>query len=470
MTTPTDPSGASAGAHPSEVPLPFFQVFLDRTWAFVDRRIRTDKWALRPQPDFSFSPAYWTGGLVLAVFLLQVVSGLILILYYVPSTSPAAAGGVYIAGAPMAWASTYYIIHQVPLGSLILTTHLYGAYAVLFLAFVHFFRGYYTGVYKRPREFTWMIGTMLLVGMLGMGFTGYLLPYTALSVGATDVGLVLATSIPTMGPIIAPVILGNGTSQALLSRMFGLHVVVIPLMLAALLYAHLSLFEIHGIAPRASSDPDAKRELTEKDDHRMGPFFPNVFLYMTKWALLCGGALLAIAAFFPWALPTYYGSPQSGGVSPEPDWYFLWLYKLLDFCQTTGTTCQVISPLFGVALVTGILIFILLLPWIDRHPLTSQRTHPRDRPILLIVGNCLLSLFIVLTVWGGVLPGVEVPVAMYAAYLGALLAVNVAVVVPLYLRYRRSYARRMRAREGSGFEGVEPSEPAPAVPGGAVDG
>ena len=162
----------------------WFNRTLNRTWGFIEDRTGMPKWALRPQPEFSFKPSYWTGAFVANAFFTQVATGLLLLLYYQPSVNPTLLSCGQTLGAvstaPAAWCSTYYIINSVPMGSLLLTSHLYGAYAMIFLAFVHFFRGYYLGVYKRPREFSWMVGTLLLLLTLGMGFTGYLLPYTQL--------------------------------------------------------------------------------------------------------------------------------------------------------------------------------------------------------------------------------------------------------------------------------------------------
>src|SRR5208282_2078096 len=177
-----------------------------------------------------------------------------------------------LSPAPAAWCSTYYILHSVPMGSLLLSTHLYGAYAMIFLVFVHFYRGYYLGVYKAPREFSWMVGTLLMVVTLGMGFTGYLLPYTQISYNATNVGIVLALRLPTFGPLLGPFILADGTSQGLLSRMFDAHVVLLPLALAGLFYAHLALFESHGIAPPATSVFFNGPPTTEKEDKQAVPF------------------------------------------------------------------------------------------------------------------------------------------------------------------------------------------------------
>jgi len=415
---------------------------LNSLWNFLESRTHISKWPYRPQPEFSFNPSYWTGAFVAVGFMLQVLTGLLLLFYYDPSTASITTGG-----APQAWSSTLYVIQTAPFGWLLLTSHLYGAYAVILLAFVHFFRGFYTGIYKRPREFSWMLGTILLFLMLGMGFTGYLLPYTALSVGATDVGLALVNAVPIIGPITYPLIQGNGTFQGLLSRMFALHVVLIPVALLTLLYVHVTLFESHGIGPRASSDPRAKRVLTGADDRKLGSWFPRVFLYMLKWGLVYVGCLLLISSAFLVKLAPAFGAAGQGGASPEPDWYFLWLYKVADF--------QYVTPTIAVLLVGLLALFILLFPWIETvvgraiPRLKNTRTHPRDRPVVLFTATYLLSFFGLMTIWGGVMPGVTIPVQMYVAYLGTLALVEGVVIGFLYYRYQRSYrARLLAAQEG----------------------
>jgi len=398
------------------------------------------KWALRPQPDFTFKPSYWTGAFVANAFLYQVVSGALLLLYYQPSTASTLTPCGQPAGtpsfAPAAWCSTYYIIHSVPMGQLLLTTHLYGAYAMIFLMLIHFYRGYYLGVYKAPREFSWMVGTLLMVFTLGMGFTGYLLPYTQLSYNATNVGLVLALRLPTFGPLLGPFILADGTSQGLLSRMFDAHVLLIPVALGALLYAHIALFESHGIAPPATSDPLQRRRFTDREGKQHVPFMPHILFYMTKWGLLYVGVLFGIAALWPWNLPTYVGNlAVSPGVT-EPDWYFLWLFKLVDF--------QGVTPVIAVGASTAILLFLLFVPFLDR----SKRTHPRDRPLFVWLGTSLLCFFFVMTVWGGETPGVEIAPMLVAQTLAPIFIVNALAVGLFHWRYVRSYRRRLAARTG----------------------
>jgi quinol-cytochrome oxidoreductase complex cytochrome b subunit len=434
---------------------------LNRIWGFVEDRTSMKKWALRPQPEFTFKPSYWTGAFVVNAFLYQVVSGALLLLYYQPSTAPTltACGqpvGSYSV-APAAWCSTFYIIHSVPMGSLLLSTHLYGAYAMIFLMFVHFFRGYYLGVYKAPREFSWMVGTLLMVMTLGMGFTGYLLPYTQLSYNATNVGIVLALRLPTFGPLLGPFILGDGTSQGLLSRMFDAHVLLIPLAIAALLYAHIALFESHGIAPPATSDPLQRRRYTEKDDKKNVPFMPHIFWYITKWGLLYVGVLFGIAALWPWSLPTYVGNLAAAGVVTEPDWYFLWLFKFVDF---TGVT-----PVLAIGVSTALLVYILFVPFLDR----SKRTHPRDRPLFIWAGTSLVAFFILMTVWGGETPGVQIAPMTVATTIGPIFLVNGVVIALFHWRYRRGYQRRLAARTNP-FAGAYPARAtASGVPATAAE-
>ena len=433
----------------------WFNRTLNRTWGFIEDRTGMPKWALRPQPEFTFKPSYWTGGFVVNAFLYQVVSGILLLLYYQPSTNPTFTDCGQPIGtlstAPAAWCSTYYLIHSVPMGSLLLSSHLYGAYAMLFLAFVHFFRGYYLGVYKQPREFSWMVGTLLLLMTLGMGFTGYLLPWTQLSYNATSVGLVLALRLPYAGPLLGPFILGDGTNQGLLSRMFAAHVLLIPLALGALLYAHIALFESHGIAPPATSDPLQRRRFTEREDKKHVPFMPHIFFYITKWALAYIGLLLGIAALWPWDLPTYVGNLAAAQSVTEPDWYFLWLFKFVDFVGVT--------PVLAVGITTVLLLFILFLPFLDR----SKPTHPRDRPFFLFVGNSLLCFFVLMTVWGGLTPGVPVALPIVAERLAPIVLVNAVVVAWFYRRYRRRYlARLVAAGKADRLAGAYP------IPAGAA--
>ena len=247
-------------------------------------------------------------------------------------------------------------------------------------------------------------------------------------------GLVLALRLPYAGPLIGPFLLGDGTTQGLLSRFFALHVVIIPLALGALLYAHIALFESHGIAPPATSDPTQRRRFTEKESKRHVPFMPHIVFYIGKWALLYVGLLFGLAALWPWNLPTYVGNLAATQTVTEPDWYFLWLFKLVDFAGVT--------PVLAVGITTVLILYVLFLPFLDR----SKRTHPRDRPLFLIIGNTLLEFFVLMTVWGGLTPGLQIPVDQVALRIAPLFLANVIVVWVFYARYQRTYRARLAAR------------------------
>ena len=226
-------------------------------------------------------------------------------------------------------------------------------------------------------------------------------------------------------------------SKGLLSRMFALHVVLIPVALLTLLYIHVTLFESHGVGPRASSDPKAKRVLTEADDQKLGSWFPRVFLYMLKWGLVYVGCLLLISSAFLVQLAPAFGALGTGRcLTRAGNWYFLWLYKVADF--------QYVTPTVAVLLVGLLALFILFVPWIETlvgriiPRLKNPRTHPRDRPVVLFTATYLLSFFVLMTVWGGVMPGVAIPVQMYASYLGTLAVVEGLIIGYSYVRYRRT--------------------------------
>ncbi|PSN90753.1 hypothetical protein B9P99_04510 [Candidatus Marsarchaeota G1 archaeon OSP_B] len=109
-------------------------------------------------PDYMYSVNYWLGSMVAAAFFYEIITGLFLLLYYAPSEP---------------YTQTMYLIQKVPYGSLLLATHLYGAYAMIFLAYVHMFRNYFVKAYKKPRELQWMVGVILLTLLQGVAFMGY---------------------------------------------------------------------------------------------------------------------------------------------------------------------------------------------------------------------------------------------------------------------------------------------------------
>ena len=135
----------------------------------------------------------------------------------------------------------------------------------------------------------------------------------------------------------------------------------------------------------------------------------------------------------------------------EPDWYFLWLFKLVDFYGVT--------PVIAVGASTAILLFILFLPFLDR----SKRTHPRDRPVFTWIGTSLLGFFILMTVWGGETPGLQISEMNVALTLAPVFLVNGVAIALLHWRYVRGYRRRLAAR-GRSFAGVSGAPRAAVTP------
>jgi quinol-cytochrome oxidoreductase complex cytochrome b subunit len=393
-----------------------FNRSVDRLWNWFRWQSRLMQGRARPDAPTGFHPWMATGALVLVALAYQVVSGGLLLLYYQPSTYPTltlcgqTTGS--LSAAPAAWCSTYYLMHSVPMGAVLLTSHLYGAYVVIFLLLVHLFRGFFVGNYKQPGgRSSWMAGTLLLLLTLGMGFTGYLLTYTQLSYNATQVSITLVQALPVVGSPIANLVMGDGTPQSLLSRMFAFHVILLPVAIAVLVFFH-------------------KRNV----------LFPRVLVPLVKWGLLYVGTLLGVASVWLWSLPTYAGSSGGAQAVTVPAWYFLWVFKLVDFDGVTPEAAMLFT--------TVLVLVFLLLPFLDR----SGSMHPRDRPVFVFLGSSLLGFFVLMTAWGDLAPGVPISPEEAAARLGPIVVANALAVGFFYVRYRRSAAN------------VGPSKATPTIP------
>jgi quinol-cytochrome oxidoreductase complex cytochrome b subunit len=169
------------------------------------------------------------GSLSLFLFLLQGVTGIFLTVYYVPSPDHA-------------YQSIEYIMNGVPFGWLIRGIHHWGASLMVIVVFIHMLRTFYTASYKFPREMTWLTGVVLLASTLGMGFTGYLLPWNQRSYWATTVGTEIAGTIPLIGDFITRVLRGGSDLSAVtLTRFFSVHIWFLPAIFAAIIGTHVYL-------------------------------------------------------------------------------------------------------------------------------------------------------------------------------------------------------------------------------------
>ena len=253
-------------------------------------------------PLHSATAWYYFGGITLFLFVIQVLTGVLLLLYYRPSPTEA-------------YESVQFIMTRVQFGWLVRSIHSWSANLMILTAFIHMFSVVFLHSYRRPREITWFSGLALLGLVMGFGFSGYLLPWNKLSYFATKVGTDMAASVPVIGHQVARFLRGGeDVGGATLTRFFGFHVAVLPGLTTLLLVLHLGLVQRFGMSSPPWSEGKKLAQMR---------FFPNFFLreLMAWYAAL--GVLGSLAAIFPWELGEKADpfAPAPAGIRPE--WYFL---------------------------------------------------------------------------------------------------------------------------------------------------
>jgi quinol-cytochrome oxidoreductase complex cytochrome b subunit len=385
-----------------------------RLAGWIDSRLGLSYPLLRPVPQYALNPFYWLGALTVVAFVIQGVTGLILMLYYVPSPT-------------QAYSSTVYVFQSVTDGRFLETVHLYTAYAMIMLAFMHMMRGYFISVQKKPREIMWVVGMLMGFVTLGFGFTGYLLPWTVVSKSATDVGVGLVSALPqSLSSLLNFLIVGSGGDSAELLRFFDLHVVVLPAVLLILLAVKMYMLEAHGVAePTGGSSEEEKR--------RVSPIFPDVTMYLLELSLLFGAGILFISALFPVNLPPEYSALTASQYVPQPDWYFLWIYQVLKMSIFEGAG----GLAAALSVITTIFLLLIVLPFIDR----GKTRELSRRPVYATLGLIFVGEVAVLSYWGLVTPGETIPVEQ-----GALVIGGTALLISLgsVLIYRLLYSKAKR--------------------------
>jgi quinol-cytochrome oxidoreductase complex cytochrome b subunit len=365
----------------------------ERLTRWFDSRLGLSYQMLRPAPQYSINPFYWLGALAVVAFVIQGVSGVMMMLYYVPSPT-------------QAYATTLYVFQNVSYGTFLETIHLYTAYAMIMLTFMHLMRGYFVSVHKKPREAMWVVGMLMGFVTLGFGFTGYLLPWTIVSKSATDVGLGMVQALPPpVSSFLTFLLVGAGGDSAELLRFYDLHVVILPAVLLVLLGAKMYMLEAHGVSEPvtglASPLPERKK--------RPIPIFPDVSFYLFELAALFGAAMLVISVVFPLTLPPEYSAALAGQYTAQPDWYFLWIYQILKISAFEEAGLPV-----ALAAITLIFVVLILLPFIDRG--TTKSVAKRMRYVTL--GAIFVAEVWVLAIWGFKTPGQVIPDEQAVAILG----------------------------------------------------
>lgn len=292
--------------------------------------------------------AYVFGSALLFIFALQFVTGLCLALYYVPT--PIAAH-----------VSTSYIVREVAGGSFIRSLHSYGSSAMVVVLLMHFLQTFLYGSYKGKRELLWIAGCVLMLLVLGMAFTGYLLPWDQKAYFATSVGTNVAGQVPIVGELVRRLLRGGtGMGTLTLSRFYVLHVFVIPAMIVLIAAAHILLFRKAGPAG------PVKRRIPE----RVEMFYPGQVLKDMAFALVVAGVLGALARAIPARLGPV-ANPADSHFLPRPEWYYLPLFQWLKYWEGP-------RAFIGLVVIPTILVALLfLLPFLDR----GGERRPWKRPI-----------------------------------------------------------------------------------------
>ncbi len=358
----------------------------------------------------NFNFWYFFGSLALMVLVIQIVTGIFLVMHYKPDAS------LNAAGIPVAFASVEYIMRDVPGGWIIRYLHSTGASAFFIVVYLHMFRGLIYGSYRKPRELVWIFGSLIFLCLMAEAFMGYLLPWGQMSYWGAQVIVNLFSAVPLVGPDLSIWIRGDYVvSDVTLNRFFSFHVIAVPLVLIGLVVAHI--IALHEVG---SLNPDGIEIKKKKDANGIPldgiPFHPyytvkDIFGVVVFLIFFCailffapegGGYFLEFNNFFP-------ADPLKTPPHIAPVWYFtpyysilravtsdflivmqlgmaaIWLWALMRAPAIWKAIVTVIAVLviggmffidakfWGVVMMGAGVVVLAFLPWLDRSPVKSIR-------------------------------------------------------------------------------------------------
>lgn len=358
------------------------QSLQDKTYKWLDERMGLSEifdFLRRKQvPHDTTSVWYYFGGISLFLFLVQVVTGILLLMYYRP-------------GPNSSFESLQFIVSKVHFGWLVRDIHSWSANLMVFCVLVHMFSVFFLKSYRKPREMTWMSGMILFALVLTFGFSGYLLPWNELAFFATKIGTDMVGTVPFIGDYLLNIVRGGpDVTGATLSRFFGLHVAVLPGIFTMVLGFHLFLLQRQGMSEPVQWDdlpPEKKRFI---------PFYPNFVMREFIFWMSALAVINALAVFFPWELGVKADpfAPAPAGIRPE--WYFMFMFQALKFLPAH------VGPLEGEIL--GLLVFNLaglawfLLPFWDKSGGVGRKAR-----YINWIGILAIAFILIMTVLGYVL-------------------------------------------------------------------
>jgi len=393
----------------------------DKLMTWVDNRFPASKMYKEHMSEYyapkNFNFWYIFGSLALLVLVIQIVTGIFLVMHYKPD-------------AALAFASVEYIMRDVPGGWIIRYMHSTGASAFFVVVYLHMFRGLLYGSYRKPRELVWVFGCAIFLCLMAEAFMGYLLPWGQMSYWGAQVIVNLFAAVPFVGPDLALLIRGDYVvGDATLNRFFSFHVIAVPLVLLGLVVAHI--IALHEVG---SNNPDGVEIKAKKgpDGHPLDgiPFHPYysvhdlfgvsvfllVFCAIIFFAPEFGGYFLEYNNFIP-------ADPLKTPLHIAPVWYFTPYYSMLRAitsemmyaliaCVVAGALLGVLkariaglfkgailiaaaavvlmmlnidAKFWGVVVMGGAVVILFFLPWLDASPVKSIRYRPSWHLIMYTV-------------------------------------------------------------------------------------
>ena len=311
--------------------------------------------------------AYIFGSGLLFLFVSQVVTGVFLAMYYVPS-------------ADHAHTTISYITKEVSAGSFLRSIHAYGSSAIVIVLLLHLIQTFMYGSYKGRRELLWLVGCILFALMLGMAFTGYLLPWDQKAYFATTVGTNILSEVPFVGNGLKRLLRGGTEMGTLtLSRFFVLHVFLIPALIFFFVAQHIYLFRKAGAAGPTKADPVDPKLPTEI-------FYPKQLMMDMGFALL----IIVVLGLLAWRWPMNLGpkaDPSDTVFLPRPEWYYIPVFQYLKYWSPA-------TAVLGILVIPGIIGLLLVgLPFYDRR----LERRPWKRPISV---GIFVAIFLALGFFG----------------------------------------------------------------------
>ncbi len=422
-------------------------------------------------------PDHWSfllGEIALFCFVILVATGTFLTLFYRPDSVPVTYQGPY---APLqgqevsaAYESVMRISFEVRAGLVMRQIHHWAALVFVAAVVVHAMRIFFTGAFRKPRELNWIIGVVLLILALGMGFTGYSLPDDLLSGTGLRIAYSVLISVPFVGPYLAFLAFGGEfPTEGIISRLFVLHVMLLPGIIIAMIGAHLAILarQKHAQFPGGKA---SESNVVGK------PFWPGQ-AFKSVGLLLLTGAVLSFMGGLIQINPVWdYGPFDATVVSApaQPDWYIGWLegaLRLFPPFDVTFFGILIPSPFIPGVVVPGIAFGLMTLwPFIEAR-LTGDHDHhhllnrPRDVPFRTGIGTAAFLFFLILTIAGGndvmaIMFNVQVEavtnvlrIAIFLVpALGGLLAHRISIQLQTAAPLRLGESTRVRRNAQGGFE------------------